>query len=169
MYTATCGYLQVPAGTWGDPCLTGYLQTYRYLTCGHRSPVGVYLYESRLHFLVWKYLWVRCRLTCRLTREAPYLILGDQTNLLLSLTTTQPCHPRTHHHQRHRRRRGRDRLFVDQQPVMCDAWQQACRIWDLQSRKGVMLQSCYLIIIQTIFLFNATLDASFITFLCHCA
>ena len=45
-------YLQVPAGTWGDPCLTGYLQTYRYLTCGHRSPVGVYPYESRLHFLV---------------------------------------------------------------------------------------------------------------------
>ena len=97
------------------------------------------------------------------------LILEDQADLLLSSTTTQPRHLRTHHHQRHRQRRGRDHLFIDQQPVMCDTWQRACQIWNLQSRKRVMLRSCYSIIIRTTFSLQRNSRASSITFLCHSA
>ena len=84
-----------------------------------------------------------------------YLIWGDRANPSSSWTKTRPHHLRNHHQHR-RQEKERDRLFADKQAAMYAKWQRACRIWDLRSRKGVMLRSCYLIIIWTIFHFNAT-------------
>ena len=99
-----------------------------------------------------------------------FLTLEDQADLSSSSMTTQLPHLQMHHHQHHRQENEKVHLFIDhdQQAVTSDAWQWAYQIWNLQSRKGVMLRSCYLIIIQTIFHFNAISHASSITFLCHC-
>ena len=71
---STCEYLQ-------NPCTTGYL------TCEYRSPMGRYLYKSRYWFLIQKYLWVRCRLTCRLTRGTPY-----PRTMLTTTRSPFPCY-----------------------------------------------------------------------------
>ena len=92
----------------------------------------------------------------------------DQADPLSSSMRTQPRHLQNHHQHLHQERE-KDHLFDEQQAVTCDKWQRACRIWDLRFRKGVMLQSCYLIIIWTIFSFQHNSRASSITFLCHCA
>ena len=78
----------------------------------------------------------------------------DRADPSSSLTKTRPHHL-WNHHQHHHQERERDRLFADQQAATYARWQRVCRIWDLRFRKGVMLRSRYLIIIRTIFHFNA--------------
>ena len=95
-----------------------------------------------------------------------FLMLEDQADPSSSSTMTQLLHlQKHHHHQHHRQENEKVHLSINhnQQVVMCDAWQWACRIWNLQSRKGVMLQSCYLIIIWTTF----SLQCNFVCFLHH--
>ena len=93
----------------------------------------------------------------------------DRADLSSSTMTIQPLHLQIHrhqhHHQHHHQENEKVRLFADndQQAVMCDTWQRACRIWNLRSRKGVMLQSHYLIIIRTTF----SLQRNFVCFLHH--
>ena len=80
----------------------------------------------------------------------------SQPMVIVDEDTTPPpsnayCRHHHHGHRYHHQEREKDHPFINWQVVMYDTWQQVYWIWDLWSRKGVMLWSCYLIIIQTTF------------------